>query len=424
MSGSGRVPLLTRIGSRSIRFRPFRAWRPQPSIAPGVASPPYDVVTRDEAAALAVGYPLSFLHVVRSDIDLPPGTDPHDPAVYAKARENLDLLMGEGSFVQEKTPAIFLLQMTSGRRSQIGVVGCLHVDDYARNIVRKHENTRKDKEDDRTRHILALNAQAEPVLLAHEPSPFIVQLNTRVMNQPPLFDFTVDEVRQRVWRAPDPAAYVDAFRRISTAYIADGHHRTAGAWRAATELRAKHPEHSGNEEYNWFLGVLFPSSSLRILPYHRAVRDLNGMTPESFLGRLAALGKVFTTDTPAPRRSGSFGILVGGRWYRLELERDSIDTVDPVRSLDASLLQARILEPMLGIGDVRSDARIAFVGGGKGIPELERLVASGEMAVAFAMCAVTMEQLIKVADAGGIMPPKSTWFEPKLRSGLFVHSLA
>jgi uncharacterized protein (DUF1015 family) len=380
-------------------------------------------VTRDEAAALAVGYPLSFLHVVRSDIDLPPEIDPHDPAIYRKAKENFDLLVREGSFEQEKTPAIFLLQMNSGRRSQVGIVGCLHVDDYARNIIRKHENTRKDKEDDRTRHILSLNAQAEPVLLAHQPVPYIGQLNTRVMSEPPLFDFMADGVRQRVWRVPDPAAYVDAFRRIENAYIADGHHRTAGAWRAAAERRAANPNHTGKEEYNWFLGVLFPSPSLRILPYHRVVRDLNGMTPETFLGRLAALGKISATDTPAPKRAGSFGVLVGDRWYRLELDRDSIDTVDPVRSLDASLLQARVLEPMLGIGDVRSDARIGFVGGGKGIPELERLVASGEMAVAFAMAAVTMDQLIRIANAGGIMPPKSTWFEPKLRSGLFVHSL-
>jgi uncharacterized protein (DUF1015 family) len=397
--------------------------RPQASIAAGVASPPYDVVTRDEAAALAVGYPLSFLHVVRSDIDLPPATDPHDPAVYAKARENFDLLVREGSFQQEKTPSLYLLQMTSGRRSQVGVVGCLHVDDYARNIVRKHENTRKDKEDDRTHHILTLNAHAEPVLLAYETVPYIGQLNTRVMSEPPLFDFTADGVRQRVWRVPEPTAYVDAFRRIDNAYIADGHHRTAGAWRAAAERRAANPNHTGKEEYNWFLAVLFPSSSLRILPYHRVVRDLNGMTPEAFLGRLAGLGKVSITDAPAPRRPGSFGVLVGDRWYRLELERDSIDTVDPVRSLDAALLQARVLEPFLGIGDVRTDARIGFVGGGKGIPELERLVASGEMAAAFAMCPVTMEQLFRIADAGGIMPPKSTWFEPKLRSGLFVHSL-
>jgi uncharacterized protein (DUF1015 family) len=411
------------MGSSVIRFRAFRAWRPQSSIAAGVASPPYDVVTREQAATLARGNPLSFLHVVRSDIDLPPGIDPHDPAVYAKARDNFQALIREGSFEQESDPCIYLYQMNSGRRSQVGVVGCMHVDDYAKNIVRKHENTRKDKEDDRTRHILTVNAHAEPVLLAHEPSPFFAQLNVKVMSQPPLYDFTVDEVRQRVWRVADPTAYVDAFRRIQNAYVADGHHRTAGAWRAAAERRAANPGHTGREEYNWFLVVLFPSSALRILPYHRVVRDLNGLTPDAFLGRLAALGKVSATETPAPKRAGSFGIFVGDRWYRLELDRESIDTVDPVRSLDASLLMARVLEPILGIGDVRSDARIGFVGGGPGIPELERLVRSGEMAVAFAMFPVGMEQLIRVADAGAIMPPKSTWFEPKLRSGLFVHSL-
>jgi uncharacterized protein (DUF1015 family) len=380
-------------------------------------------VTRDEAAALAASYPLSFLHVVRSDIDLPPETDPHDPAVYAKAKHNFDLLRREGSFIQEKEPSVYLLQMNSGRRAQVGVVGCLSVDDYARNIIRKHENTRKDKEDDRTRHIVTLNAQAEPVLLAHEQSPFIAQLNSKVMSEPPLFDFVSDGVRQRMWRAPQAAPYVDAFRRIEHAYIADGHHRTAGAWRAAGQLRAANPNHTGAEPYNWFLGVLFPATSLRILPYHRVVRDLNGMSAEAFLGRLASVGKISVTDAPQPRRAASFGILVDDKWYRLELDRDSIETVDPVRSLDAALLQSRVLEPVLGIGDVRSDARIGFVGGGKGIEELERLVHSGEMAVAFAMAPVAIEQLMRISDAGGIMPPKSTWFEPKLRSGLYVHSL-
>jgi uncharacterized protein (DUF1015 family) len=366
---------------------------------------------------------LSFLHVVRSDIDLPPETDPHDPAVYAKAKHSFDLLRSEGSFIQEKEPSVYLLQMNSGRRAQVGVVGCLSVDDYANNIIRKHENTRKDKEDDRTRHIVTLKAQAEPVLLAHEQSPFIAQLNSKVMSEPPLFDFVSDGVRQRMWRAPQAAPYVDAFRRIEHAYIADGHHRTAGAWRAAAELRATNPKHTGTEPYNWFLGVLFPATSLRILPYHRVVRDLNGMSAEAFLGRLASVGKISVTDTPQPRRAGSFGILVGTKWYRLELDRGSIETVDPVRSLDAALLQARVLEPVLGIGDIRSDARIGFVGGGKGIEELERLVHSGEMTVAFAMAPVAIEQLMRISDAGGIMPPKSTWFEPKLRSGLYVHSL-
>ncbi len=389
-----------------------------------MACPPYDVVTRDEAAALAASYPLSFLHVVRSDIDLPPPptTDPHDPAVYAKAKQNFDLLRREGSFIQDKEPSVYLLQMNSGRRSQVGVVGCLSVDDYAKNVIRKHENTRKDKEDDRTHHILTLKAHAEPVLLTHEPSPFIVQLNSKVMSEPPLFDFVSDGVRQRMWRAPQSAPYVDAFRRIEHAYIADGHHRTAGAWRAAAELRAANPNHTGSEPYNWFLGVLFPSNSLRILPYHRVVRDLNGMSADTFLGRLASLGKISATDTPLSRKAGTFGIYVAGKWYRFELDRGTVDP-DPVRSLDAALLQSRVLEPLLGIGDIRSDPRIGFVGGGKGIEELERLVNSGEMAVAFAVPAVAIEQLIRISDAGGIMPPKSTWFEPKLRSGLYVHTL-
>ena len=363
---------------------------------------------------------MSFLHVVRSDIDLPAGTDPHDPAIYAKARSNFDLLKKEGSFLQEKEPAVYLLQMNAGRRSQVGVVGCLSVEDYAKGIVKKHENTRKDKEDDRTHHIVTLNAQAEPVLLAHEPSPFVAQLNSKVMAGPPLFDFVSDGVRQRMWRA-DPGPYVDAFRRIDYAYIADGHHRTAGAWRAAAELRTKNPKHTGSEEYNWFLGVLFQSNSLRILPYHRVVKDLNGMTPESFLGRLASVGKVSATDSPLTRRAGAFGIFVGDSWFRLQLDRDTIDP-DPVRSLDASLLQSRVLQPILGIGDIRSDPRIAFVGGSKGAEELERLVRSGEAAVAFGMPPVAIEQLMRIADAGAIMPPKSTWFEPKLRSGLYVHS--
>jgi uncharacterized protein (DUF1015 family) len=388
-----------------------------------VASPPYDVVTREQAAGLAAGNPLSFLHVVRSDIDLPPSTDPHDPAVYAKAKDNLALLIREGSFQQEKDPALFLYQMISGRRSQIGIVGCAHVDDYARNVIRKHENTRPDKEDDRTRHILTLNAHAEPVLLAYQPSPFLAQLNSKVMAQPPLYDFVSAEVRQKVWRVADPGSYVDAFRRIATAYVADGHHRCAGAWRAAQERRPAGASSPAGEEYNWFPVVLFPATSLRILPYHRVVRDLNGMSPDAFLGRLASVGKISRTDAPVSRKAGAFGVLVEGNWYRLELDRDSIEDLDPVRGLDASLLQDRVLAPVLGIGDPRNDARIGFVGGGKGIPELERIVASGEMAVAFALSAVSMQHLMRIADSGGIMPPKSTWFEPKLRSGLFVHTL-
>ena len=371
-------------------------------------------MTRAEAAALAAGNPLSFLHVVRSDIDLPASTDPHDPRVYAKARENLEWLLRE-AFVQEAARSVYLYELTLEGRAQLGVVGCLHVGDYASGIVRKHETTRPDKEDDRTRHILELSAQAEPVLLAHEASAFLNQLNSTVIRSAPLFDYEMNEVRHRGWRVPDPDAYVDAVRRMEKAYIADGHHRTAGAWRAAGERRS--------EESQWFLAVLFPSSQLRILPYHRVVRDLAGMSPEGFVSRLLAIGEVKPASRPLPESPGTFGVLVGERWFRLTLPFDSIDRDDPIGSLDAALLQERLLDPVLGIRDVRNDPRIGFVGGLDGIRTLERLVGSGEMAAGFAMHPVSMEQLMKVADTGAVMPPKSTWFEPKLHSGLFVHML-
>ena len=380
------------------------------------------MVSRAEAAAQAAGNPLSFLHVVRSDIDLPPETDPHDPRVYAKARENLQYLMSEGFLVQEFAPGVFVYELTSGRRRQTGVVGCVHVDDYARNLIRKHETTRRDKEDDRTQHILTLEAHAEPVLLAHEASPFLAQLCKSVKDGDPLLECSADEVEHRVWRVEKPASFVDAVRRIPHAYIADGHHRCAGAWRAAQELRAKRGPDAADEA-DWFLAVLFPANRLRIQGYHRVVRDLNGMTPDGFIARLGEIGSVSATDTPLPQSAGQFGVYVDGRWYRFSLKAEEPEPLDPARSLDAALLQARVLEPVLAIGDVRTDARIGFVGGGRGVPELERLVNSGEMAAAFALRPVTMQQLMQVSDAGGIMPPKSTWFEPKLRSGLFVHSL-
>jgi uncharacterized protein (DUF1015 family) len=381
------------------------------------------VVTREEAAALAAGNPLSFLHVVRSDIDLPPATDPHDPAVYDKARRNFESLLRD-YFVQDREPSIYLYELTLEGRSQLGVVGCLHVSDYENGVIRKHETTRKDKEDDRTRHILALNAHAEPVLIAHENSPFIARLNDTVIKSPPLFDFTVGKVRHRGWQVSNPQAYQDGVRRLRKAYIADGHHRTAGAWRAAAERKAANPRHTGREEYNWFLAVLFPASHLRILPYHRVVKDLNGMTPEGFLARLVRLGEVSPTANPVPISRGAYGVLLGQKWFRFSLPPDALEPFDPIGSHDAVLLQTRVLEPLLGIGDIRNDPRIGFVGGLDGIARLERMVGSGEMAVAFAMRPVTMDEIMQVSDAGGVMPPKSTWFEPKLLSGLFVHTLS
>jgi uncharacterized protein (DUF1015 family) len=382
------------------------------------------VVTRSEAVALAAGNPLSFLHVGRSDIDLPPETDPHDPRVYEQARKSLSQFLTDGSFVREAEPSLYLYELTMDGRAQVGVVGCVHVDDYAGNVIRKHEKTRKDKEDDRTRHVLTLNAHAEPVFLTHAPTPFLTQLNSKVMAEEPLYDFTApDGVRQRVWRVKVTAPYVDAFRRIGTGYVADGHHRSASAWRAAGERRAANPAHNGTEEYNWFLAVFFPANQLRILPYFRTVKDLNGQTPEAFLERLATVGKLTHATTAAPERAGVFGVRVGDRWYRLELDPDSIKQEDPVQSLDVTLLHERVLAPLLGIGDVRTDPRIDFVGGIRGTAELERRVAAGEAAVAFALHPVSVQQLMAIADADEVMPPKSTWFEPKLKSGLFVHTL-
>jgi uncharacterized protein (DUF1015 family) len=407
-----------------MRFHPFRAWRPKPAVVAQVAAPPYDVVNRDEAARLAEGNPLSFLHVGRSDIDLPPETDPYDSRVYQVARENLDRFFRDGTFVQDEVPSVYLYEQVMDGRAQIGVVGCVHVDDYEKDVIRKHEKTRRDKEDDRTRHVLTLNANAEPVFLTVRDDPGLARLIADGVRSEPLYDFTApDGVRHRVWRVADPDAFTGAFGRIPLCYVADGHHRCASAWRAGIERRAANPGHTGEEEYNWFLAVLFPAGGLRIMPYHRVIRDLNGQSPERVLARLQEVGRLSPVADPGPPHPGSFGIYLGGRWYLLELDPASIPLGDPIRSLDAALLEERVLGPILGIGDIRTDKRIDFVGGIRGTPELERRVNSGEMALAVAMYPVTVDQLMAVADAGAIMPPKTTWFEPKLRSGLFVHTL-
>ncbi|MBA3521500.1 MAG: DUF1015 domain-containing protein [Gemmatimonadales bacterium] len=407
-----------------MRLNPFRAIRPDPALAAKVASVPYDVVSRAEAAELARDNAHSFLHVGRSDIDLPEEVDPYDPRIYARAREALDRFVAEGTLVRDEEPGLYLYRQVMEGRAQIGVVGCVHVDDYERNVIRKHEKTRPDKEDDRTRHVLALKANAEPVFLTYRARNEIDALVPPVLDTPALYDFTADDgVRHTVWRVPDPAPFLKAFESLNHVYVADGHHRSASAWRAGAELKAKNPAHSGSEEYNWFLAVLFPATQLRILPYNRLVRDLNGLSPADLLARLAPVGRVARTEDPRPRRAGMFCFYLAGSWYRIELEGHSVDKQDPIRSLDVSLLQDRILSPILGIGDPRTDKRIDFVGGIRGTGELERRVDSGEMALAFALYPTSLDQLMAVADAGDVMPPKSTWFEPKLRSGLFVHGL-
>jgi len=411
-------------GGGSIRFNPFRAWQPAPGFAAKVAAPPYDVVSRSEAAALAAGNPLSFLHVGRAEIDLPPELDPYDSRVYLKARENLHSLMAQGVLVQDPEPSLYVYELTMGGRTQAGVVGCVHVDDYERDIIRKHEKTRPDKEDDRTRHVLTLHANAEPVFLTYRRQPFIDQAVASARRAPAREDFFTDDgVRHRIWRVPDPASLLDAFRRVPAAYVADGHHRCASAWRAGRELRRANAGHTGQEEYNWFLAVLFPSAELRILSYNRVVKDLGGVAPEALLARLAAVGHLAPTADPEPAAPGSFGIYLAGQWHRLTLDPATIDREDPIASLDATLLQERILTPVLGVGDPRTDQRLDFVGGIRGVAALRDRVDRGEAAIAFALFPTSLDQLLEVSDAGQIMPPKTTWFEPKLRSGLFVHTL-
>lgn len=407
-----------------MRLNPFRALRPVPELAERVASVPYDVVSRDEAAQLAADNPHSFLHVGRSDIDLPPDTDPHDDRVYAAARDALRRLESEGTLIREPEPCFYLYRQVMDGRAQTGVVGCVHIDDYANDVIRKHEKTRKDKEDDRTRHVLDLNANAEPVFLTFRPRAELERLADPVTREPPLYDFVApDGVRHIVWRLADTRPWAEFFGTVPHAYVADGHHRSASAWRAGKERRAADSAPHGNEEYNWFLAVLFPSDQLRILPYNRTVRDLRGQTPAEVLQRLAAVGTVTPAASPSPERPGTVCVYLDGRWYRLEFDPTHIDAGDPIRSLDVSLLQDRVLGPIFGVGDPRTDERVDFVGGIRGPDELERRVASGRAAIAFSMFPTTLEQLMAVSDAGQVMPPKSTWFEPKLRSGLFVHTL-
>lgn len=411
-----------------LRVKPFAALRPKAGLESKIASVPYDVVDRDEARELSRDNPLSFLHVVRPDADLPDSVDPYDDRVYALARKAIDALVEGGSLIRETGECIYLyrqeMDLLGRRASQTGVVCCCHVEDYNRDIIKKHEKTRQDKEDDRTKHVLSINANAGPVFMMHKDQPEAAMLVARDTAGAPLYDFTaVDGVRHTVWKAADAGAYVKAFGKLPAAYVADGHHRSASAARAGAVRKADNPRHTGNEEYNWFLTVLFPASALTILPYNRIVKDLNGLTPAALLDKIGAVAHVTPEIDPTPRSTGSFCMYLDGKWWNIELPEGSIDKSDPIGSLDYVLLYERILSPMLGIGDIRKDKRIDFVGGIRGPGALKRLVDSGKAAVAFSMHPTTVEQIIRVSDAGQIMPPKSTWFEPKLRSGLLVHTL-
>jgi uncharacterized protein (DUF1015 family) len=399
--------------------RPFRAVRPDPPAAPRVAAVPYDVVDTEEARALANGNPLSFLHASRAEIDLPAGTDPHDDVVYRTAAERYRTLKRDAPFVTEAEPSLYLYHIESNGHGQTGVAACYSLDDYERNVIKKHERTRKDKEDDRTRHIVELRAQTGPVFLAHRPNPQIDELSRRVRSTiDPVVDFTAaDGVRHAVWRVGSSLTpqLVEAFNAIDALYIADGHHRAASAARARSAVR-------DSREASWFLAVAFPSDQLRILPYNRVVRDLNGMTPQHFVDTVTRTLTV-SIGSAAPSKRGEVSMYVARKWYTIDLNSARVAGKNVIDRLDANLLEQRLLKPILGIDDVRTDKRIDFVGGAKGTITLEQLVDSGKMAVAFSMYPVSMTELMDVSDAGEIMPPKSTWFEPKLRDGLLIHEI-
>ena len=400
-------------------IRPFRAVRPDSAVASKVAAVPYDVVDTEEARALAGGNPSSFLHVSRAEIDLPDGTDPHADIVYRTAAERYRALKRDAPFLEEEQPALYLYHLDADGHGQTGVAACYSLAEYDRDVIRKHERTRKDKEDDRTRHIVELRAQTGPVFLAYRPHRVIDELVRRVRaTSEALVDFTaLDGVRHAIWRVgPELVpAFVEAFRAVDALYIADGHHRAASAARARALA-------AGSEEAESFLAVAFPSDQLRILPYNRVVRDLKGMTPEHFLGEVARTFAM-TSGPAAPSEKGQVSMYVARRWYTVDLDSAGMTGTSVIDTLDGNVLQERLLKPILGIQDVRTDKRIDFVGGAKGTHTLEQLVDSGRMAVAFSMYPVSIVELMDVSDAGEIMPPKSTWFEPKLRDGLLIHEI-
>lgn len=405
-------------------IRPFSALRPSPPQAKEVSSVPYDVVNTDEARALANGNPLSFLHVSRPEIDLPDGTDIYSDQVYRKAVENYQRLIETAPLEREATASLYLYRLVMGEHSQIGLVAASSIDEYDRDIIRKHERTRRDKEDDRTRHMLMLRAQTGPVFLTYHRRAEIDDLVKTETSRDPLFDFTSDDgVKHTVWRVSDSEAFVDQFTHVPLTYIADGHHRAASASRARAELKQQSFAHTGNEDYNFFLTVIFPDSQLQILAYNRVVKDLNGLSNEEFLNEIRRQFDVSEDATPEPPARGHWSMYLNGRWYGLQLSTQATLPTGTVGSLDVSVLQDRLLAPILGIKDIRTDKRIDFVGGLRGTKELERLVNEGKAAVAFSLFPTTVEQLLMVSDANEIMPPKSTWFEPKLRDGLLIHEI-
>ena len=404
--------------------RPFRALRPLPAQAADVSAVPYDVVNTEEARQLAGDNSLSFLRVSRPEIEMPEGTDIHSDAVYAKAAANFDRLIASAPLIIEDEPSFYIYSLKMGERVQTGLVACCSVDEYDNDIILKHERTRPDKENDRTRHMLTIRAQTGPVFLTYRPNDQVNKLIDELIRTESLFEFVApDNVSHTVWTVPTERnqEFIAAFGEVPNLYIADGHHRAKSASRARADLQKQNPNHKGDEEYNFFQCVLFPSDQVRILAYNRAVKDLNGYSPEDFLKEVEREFEIRLDVDPIPRKHNRFAMYLGGHWYGLKLQNDVTKRFKVTDRLDVSVLQDLLLAPVLGVQDPRTDKRIEFVGGIRGTRELERLVDSGKFAVAFSMYPTSLDELMEISDAGEIMPPKSTWFEPKLRDGLLSH---
>jgi len=417
-------------------LKPFKAIRPVKDKVHLIGCPPYDVLDRYEAREIARGNPLSFLHVIKPEIDLPDSIDQYSPEVYSKGRETFHRMMSEGIFFQDSEEHLYIYAETMEGRTQFGIVGCAGVEDYMNGVIRKHELTRPEKVEDRMNHIRVSGLNYEPVFLAYRKNPEIDEIVARESRNEPEYDFdTEDGVRHRLWVVK--AAYVnlemvELFEKIPCTYVADGHHRTAAAALAGSERKEKNPHHLGTEEYNYFLAVHFPDDQLRIMAYHRVVKDLNGLSKEEFLRRLTEAFRVNHgeeeirhKDEGIEAQTGhTFSMYMDKTWYYLTAKPGTYNESDAIGCLDVTILSEYVLKPILGIHDQTKSDRIDFVGGIKGLGELKRKVDSGEMSAAFALNPVSMKQLMTIADSGKIMPPKSTWFEPKLRSGLFLHSLS
>lgn len=407
-------------------IKPFKAYRPCEAYVSQIAALPYDVYNRAEAVEVVKANPNSFLAIDRAETSFPAEVDTYDARVYDKAKELLDLWISEGKFIQEENSCYYIYEQVMDGRSQKGIVACASIDDYANNVIKKHENTRADKELDRIRHVDTCSAQTGPIFLAYRSCDRINEIVAEVVSGKAVYDFTSDDgIIHRVWvinNGGTVAELQQLFSKMNAIYIADGHHRCASAVKVGMKRREENPTYTGDEEFNFFLSVLFPSDELAIMDYNRVVKDLNGLSTGAFLNRISQDFEVEEKDSQVkPQEKGQFGMFLEGKWYLLKA-KEALKSSDAVKGLDVSILQDYLLGPVLGIGDPKTDKRIDFVGGIRGLAELERRVAT-DMKVAFSMYPTSIYELFGVADADLLMPPKSTWFEPKLRSGLFIHKI-